>query len=366
MFKVFMSKDVLKPLERVLFSGFIGQGKKVEQFEKVLKYKLNSPYILTMNSGTSCLHIAYQMLTVKEETNEAIVSPLTCAATLTPLLANNIQPVWADVDGRTGNINVLDVERKITPRTKMIVAVHWGGNPCELSKLAQLSRKYHIPLIQDAAHALGAEYHGKSIAAYSDFTMFSLQAIKQVTTGDGGILVCRSAQYYKRAKLLRWYGIDREKNCRNSDLRCAIDIKEAGHKFHMNDINAMLGLENIKFLDWLLARHRDNAEYYDRRFKGKIDHVVAAKNTKPTYWLYTIFVKNAEALRRKLLQRGIQVSKVHARNDQHTVFKKYNRCPLPGVDWFDLHHLCIPCHYALTEQEREYVSDSVLELAKWG
>jgi dTDP-4-amino-4,6-dideoxygalactose transaminase len=362
--KVFMNKNVIKQLEKILFSGFIGQGTKVEQFEKAVRCKLKLPYALTMNSGTACLHIVYQMLRGTDELAEAIVSPMTCAATLTPLLANNIRPVWADVNKYTGNIDPLDVEKKITPQSRMIIAMSWGGNPCELTKLEQISKKYNIPLVQDAASALGAECHGKSIAANANFTIFSLQAVKQVTSGDGGVLVCKNFQYYKRAKLLRWYGIDRARTVSTSDLRCAVDIKEAGHKFHMNDINATIGLENLKSLDWLLAKHRENAAYYDQRFKDKLDYIIPARNVKSTYWLYTIFVKNAEELRLKLLQKGIQASKVHARNDRHTIFKKYNQAVLPGVDWFDRQHLCIPVHYALTTKERQYIADSVLLYAK--
>lgn len=364
LFKVFMSKNIDKPLLEVLHSGFIGEGEKVKEFERIISEKLNVPYVLTMNSGTSVLHIIYQMIKNYEEDVEAIVSPMTCSATLTPLIANNIKIVWADIDPKTGNIDPLDVERKITQKTKMIVAVHWGGTPCNLEELERISKKYNIKLVQDGAHSLGTEYNGKSIASYGDFTMFSLQAIKHITSVDGGLLVCKDKEYYDRAKLLRWYGISREVTAKQTkDLRCELDVAEAGHKMHMNDVNAVIGMENFKHLDELLQKHRDNANYYNDRFKGKVQIQKVEKNINPSHWLYTLILTNVDEFMENMKKDGILVSRVHASNLTHSMFKKYYK-NLPNVEEFTKNHVCIPVHWGLTKEELKYIADKTLEYAK--
>lgn len=361
LFRVFMSPNVDKPLLDCLHSGFIGEGPKVVEFEKMISEKLNVPYVLAMNSGTSCLHIAYQMLKDYDENAEAIVSPMTCAATLTPLIANGIKIVWADINPNSGNIDPLDVERKITKNTKMIILVHWGGVPCEIEDFIHISKKYNIPLVEDGAHSMGTIYDKKYVGSYSDFTMFSLQAIKHITSVDGGILICKDQKYYDRAKLLRWYGISREVNAKQTkDLRCELDVAEAGHKMHMNDVCATIGIENFKHLDEILAKYRENALYYDIAFNGKVETVMAPFGSNPAYWLYTIHANNRDELMEKLKEEGIMSSKVHARNDTHSMFKNYHKI-LPGVDKFNNTHLCIPVGWWVTKEERELIAKKVLE-----
>jgi dTDP-4-amino-4,6-dideoxygalactose transaminase len=217
LFRVHMPGSVMEPLQKVLMSGYIGQGPKVEEFEKALVPWVGNPNCLTVNSGTSALHLAMRLAGVERGT-EVISTPTTCSATNEPILERGGGIVWADIDPWTGNIDPMDVERKITGKTKAIIAVHWGGYPCELDELLRISRKYGIALIEDAAHAFGATYRGRQIGSHSSFVCFSFQAIKLLTTVDGGLLVCPSMDDYRRGKLLRWFGIDRETP--RKDLRC--------------------------------------------------------------------------------------------------------------------------------------------------
>ena len=122
-----------------------------------------------------------------------------------------------------------------------------------------------IPIIQDAAHSIGTTYKGKQLAEFSDYVMYSFQAIKHLTTGDGGLLFCPNEEFYEKAKLLRWYGIDRENN--SKDFRCEADVEEWGFKFHMNDVNASIGMANLKDIDKIIDRHKDNGRYYNENLK---------------------------------------------------------------------------------------------------
>lgn len=364
LFKVFMADSVIDELKKVLYCGFIGEGPKVVEFEKAVSEKLHCPYVLALNNGTAGLHLAYQMITNYDRDAEIIVSPMTCSATLTPILAVGAKIVWSDIDPISGNIDPLDAERKITSKTKAIVAVHWGGNPCDMFALNKLGHKYGIKIIEDGAHSFGAKIGNEYIGAFSDFTMFSLQAIKHITSVDGGLLVCRSGDDYRRAKLLRWYGIDRSENRQVTDLRCELDVAEAGHKMHMNDVAACIGLENFKHFDEILGKHRSNAKYYNERFEGtQIGTVKPLPGADPAYWLYSININNRDELMARLKENGVASSKVHAKNDTHTMFAA-SKCNLPCVDQFNKTHLCVPVHWGLSEEDRKTIADLVLKYGK--
>lgn len=372
LFKVFMADSVDKPLLETLHSGFIGEGPKVLEFEETLKKHLQTENVLTTNSGTSALHLAYhialnsdQLKGYEAEYGFVLSTPITCTATNNPIIHNNAWIQWCDVDPITGNITpktlreFLDI-RLFTPI--FLTVVHWGGNPCDIEEISNICKEKNIKLIEDGAHSLGMEYNGKPFGYYSDFAVHSFQAIKHITCGDGGCLICRNKEDYERAKLLRWYGIDRTIR-EGIDLRCELDIPEAGYKFHMNDLAATIGNENFKHLEEIVAKHRDNAKYYDSMFEGKIKYVPENPNGKSSYWLYTIHVENRDELMQKLKEDGIMTSKVHSRNDTHSMFAEFKR-DLPGVEEFNRTHLCIPVGWWVTEEDREFIAKKILEYAK--
>jgi perosamine synthetase len=362
LFKVHMPESVIAPLTQTLMSGYIGQGPKVDEFEKGLAPWFGSENVITLNSGTSALQLALRLAGVSFG-DEVISTAMTCTATNEPIMAAGANIVWGDIDPATGNIDPLDVERKITDKTKAIIAVHWGGYPCELDELNAIGRKYGIPIIEDAAHAFGATYHTRPIGSHSDFVCFSFQAIKHLTTVDGGALVCRDTDSYKRGKLLRWYGIDRESE--RKDFRCEEDVLEWGYKMHMNDVAATIGLEQLKHIQGVVDGHCDNARYYRKRFQDLsrlqlLDHKL---DREGSYWLFTIRVQERLKFMREMQEANIVVSQVHARNDGHTMFKDFRRV-LPGVDKFTEEQVSIPVGWWLTQEQREYVADTVVRLCK--
>ena len=359
-----MADEVRDAITRVLYSGYIGEGEEVVAFERDLAARLSSARVVAVNSGTSALHLACHICIDGADDAEIITTPMTCMATNTPIMQNGARIVWADIDPVTGNVDPDEIASLVTPRTRAIMMVHWGGNPCDIAQILELARSRGIKVIEDAAHALGATYQGHPIGQHSDFVAFSFQAIKQVTSVDGGCLVCKDEQDDVRARLLRWYGIDR--NAREAtDLRCEIDVAEAGYKFHMNDVSASVGRENLQHLDWILERHRDNAQFYDAAFGGNNRIRVAPENPAGTsaFWLYTIHVGNRDELMQKLWEHGIGASKVHARNDTHSVFAPFVR-ELPGCDEFNRTHLCIPVGWWLSQSDRDCVAEAVLKFAR--
>jgi dTDP-4-amino-4,6-dideoxygalactose transaminase len=360
LFKVFMPESVLNPLASTLMSGYIGQGPKVDAFEAALASWFGNQNVLTLNSGTAALMLALRLANVGFG-DDVISTAMTCTATNVPIAAMGANIIWADIDPMTGNIDPLDVERKITPKTKAIIAVHWGGYPCELDELNRIARKYNVKLIEDAAHAFGATYHDKPVGSISDFTCFSFQAIKHLTTVDGGALTCRDTESYKRGKLLRWYGIDRESE--RKDFRCEEDVAEYGYKFHMNDVNAAIGLEQLRYVQETLRKHRENAAYFRERLAGLpgLTLLDYQPDRAGSYWLFTVRVRNRLHFMQEMKNAGIVVSQVHARNDHHTMFKDFRR-NLPGVDAFVEEQVSIPVGWWLTEEQRAHIADTVVRL----
>jgi dTDP-4-amino-4,6-dideoxygalactose transaminase len=367
LFKVYMSKNASRAVEKVLNSGYIGQGPMVEQFEKDLKSYFDNDYVLTVNAGTSALHLAIHLLKTQENLSsddEVLTSPQTCTATNWPIVANGLKIKWVDIDEKNLNIDLNDLQRKITPKTKIIMLVHWGGYPVDLDEVKKIQEStFHMygfrPIvIEDCAHAFGSTYKGKLIGNHGNLNCFSFQAIKHLTSVDGGMLVLPNENLYRRGKLVRWYGIDRESN--RKDFRCEADIEEWGFKFHMNDVNASIGIENLKEVYGIIMKHQENAKYYDDNLKD-IDGLTLLErkeDRQSSFWIYTMLVERRSDFMEWMKECGIVVSQVHERNDRHTSMKEY-RTHLPTLDKTIKKIISIPVGWWVTEEQREYIVDCI-------
>ena len=374
LFKVYMSKNAKKEVGKVLDSGFIGQGPVVEKFEELLRKRFNNELVVTTNSGTSSEHLAIRLLKNPDindnskwpgiqDGDEALCTSLTCTATNWPVLANNMKIKWVDVDPLNLNMDLDDLERKLSPTTKIIYVVHWGGNPINLDRVKKIQNKclqlygFKPAVIEDCAHAFGAKYKGKPIGSHGNFCTFSFQAIKHMTSVDGGMLICPHEKLYKRARLLRWYGIDRDDN--RKDFRCESDITEWGYKMHMNDVNAAVGLCNLKEVDErVIQKNIDNAWYYTREI-GLTDGITLLEETPGcSFWIYTLKVERRDDFMRMMEEKGIMVSRVHERNDKHTCVKEF-RSALPNLDKVVNEMICIPNGWWVTKEQREYIVESI-------
>ena len=221
LFKVFMSEDVLKPLNEVLMSGFITQGPQVEKFEGALANYFENDKILTLSSATAGLTLALRLLLNKDDEEEwpgfnieedfVLTPALTCFATNAAILANNCKIKWLDTDNNNANISIEDLRNKLNEKTKVVYLVHWGGTPVDLDQLKELQEEHYLKygyrfrIIEDCAHAFGATYKGEKLGNHGNICVFSLQAIKHLTTGDGGIIILPNEKLYERAKLIRWF-----------------------------------------------------------------------------------------------------------------------------------------------------------------
>lgn len=352
LFKVFMSKTIGNSIKDVLYSGYIGEGDVVKEFEEKLSkiWGVEKERIITLNSGTSSLDLAMQLCNIGDG-DEIISTPLTCFATNVHLKHRRAKIIWADVDPITGLINCEDVKNKITTNTKAIIAVDYGGNSCNYDEL----RKFSIPIIEDAAHATLTKYHGEYISKKGgDYVCFSFQAIKHLTCGDGGALVV-PLNLAARAKRLKWYGFDRDKS---NSFRCSQDVVEAGYKYHMNNINATIGIGNLPYVKEIVEKHRMNAKYFcDNIYNKKI--IVPPYDKESSYWLFTILVEDRTSFMEYLKEHGIVSSQVHNRNDGYTIFKDFRDDNLNGVDFFSSRNVSIPVGWWVTERELEYIKEII-------
>lgn len=376
LFKVYMSQESIDRTVDVLKSGFIGQGPVVEEFESMMREKFSWDYILTVNAATSAEHLALHMLKQEGKTtfnsnwpgiqpgDEILATPLTCTASNWPILANGFNIKWVDIDPETMNMDLDDLARKITPRTKAIMIVHWGGYPNNIDRLKQIQERarelygFKPAIIEDCAHAMGSKFNDRYIGTHGNICTFSLQAIKHVTSGDGGLLFLPHNELYRRGKLLRWYGIDRESN--RKDFRCEADIPEWGFKFHMNDINAAIGMGNMKRMDEIISKHKENAAFYDRELANVpgIKTLKREKGHESSFWIYSILVERKEAFQRWMKERGIATSQVHERNDIHSTVRQYKSI-LPNLDSTIPMLSSIPVGWWVTEEDREYIVESI-------
>ena len=390
LFKVFMAPTAKEKVGEVLDSGYIGQGPKVEEFEKQLGEYFGNKKVVTVNAGTSALHLALHLLKKPKENwmkneyesiafsnqnwpgmkdgDEVLATPLTCTASNFPILANNLKIKWVDIDPTTLNMDLEDLKTKMTPKTKAIMGVHWGGYPLDLDKIKNIQQEFRKKygwapvLIEDGAHSIGTKYKSKYLGNHGNFVMNSLQAIKHITSVDGGLLYCPHEELYERAKLLRWYGIDRNPKGR-TDFRCEADIAEWGFKFHMNDVCAAIGMENFKHIDRLVSRHKENAAYYDLRLQN-VNGVTLLKREEgfeSAFWIYSLLVNDRPSFYEYMKECNITVSQVHARNDEHSCMADF-KSELPNLDKTIGNIVSIPVGWWVTNEEREYIVDCI---RKW-
>jgi perosamine synthetase len=338
-----------------LSTRWIGQGPKVDRFENEFRERFcRSLPGVSVGSGTDALHLAYLLADIKPD-DEVIVPVFTCTATNIPLLYIGAKVVFADVEKDTLNIDVEHVKSLISEKTRAIVCVHYGGLPCNMDELNAIAKEYGIPVIEDAAHAVGAEYKGTPIGAVSDFTMFSFQAIKHITTGDGGFLSFKDEELLEKSKRLRWFGIDR------SAKQMGVwenDIKEIGYKYQMTDIGAALGLASLEEFDQTFALRKTLLETYIEGFKGvdgiKLIGGEGYEDRVHAAWLCTVLVDNRRDLQAKLLEEGIESNQVHYRNDRYSIFGS-RRNDLPNMDELEDNYLVLPLHTAMNVADVERI-----------
>lgn len=347
-------KSILMPeLEEVLYSGMIAEGEYVYRFEKAFGQQFALPNALAVSSGTGALHIAL-LLSGVEAGDEVITTAMTAEPTNTVILQCGATPVFADVDPETGNLDPASVAAAIGPKTKAIVVVHYAGFPVDMPVMRRVADQYGIALIEDAAHALGACCAGAPIGTIGDFGIFSLQAIKHMTTVDGGVLTMRNLELVTLAKKLRWFGLAK------GVPRTEVDITRLGFKYNMHNVAGVIGLAQLKTINQRISRHIENGQFFDREISAIPGLSVTRIDSgqEPSYWLYSVLSDDSDKVERILAAAGVSASKLHRPNHMHSVFQSFRRS-LPGLDTYYRRLTHIPCGWWVGNDDREKIIDAL-------
>jgi len=327
-------KDILKEINETLSTRWLGEGPKVKIFEEKFGEFLGCKYPIAVNSCTSALHLSYLLAGAKKGT-EIIAPVFTCSATIHAILYTGAIPIFADIkDDFT--IDPKDVAKKITKKTVAIVAVDYSGKRCDYNEL----KKFGLPIVADKAQSLQYDKD-------ADYNCFGFQAIKLMTTCDGGMLVTKTKPDYDKGKRLRWFGIDRKKSFKEKNTReVASNVKEIGYKYQMTDIDACFGLAALKHIKKDLKYRQKLVDTYNRLLVG-VKGIEIVENKGSDNWLYTILVDNRSEFFDLMNKNQVEVSMAHARIDDVEVFKKYkNDCP--NMDALESRYVCLPLNPKIT------------------
>lgn len=341
--------EMMPEIEKILYSGYIAEGEKVYEFERTFGTYIENPNVLSLNSGTAALHIALMLAGVGPG-DEVISTALTAEPTNVAIKLVGADVVWADVDPATGLISPDSIQEKISPKTKAIMVVHYAGMVCDMDRISAIASESGIPVIEDTAHAMGSRYNGKPVGSHSAYTCFSLQAIKHLTTVDGGFIALKDDSQMSVGRKLRWFGLDKKVP------RLQNDIRFPGYKYHMNNVIATIGLVQMRYISGIVDRHKDNGRYYDKKLQGipGVTLLPYYPHTEPSYWLYTMKVEDRPGFVRMMEENGVLASELHLRNDRHSIFAR-SACQLPALDDFYSHFVHIPCGWWVGDEQRERI-----------
>ena len=365
-----IDQDDIQAVVDVLKSDFLTTGPKIAEFEQTVADYVGAKYAVAISNGTSALHAACFAAGIGLG-DEVITTPLTFAASANCVLYCGGTPVFADVDPKTYNIDSEDIRRKITDRTKAIIAVHLAGQPCDMDAIHSLAREYGLIVIEDGAHALGSVYKGKRVGSMSDMTTFSFHPVKPITTGEGGMIVTDNEDFYKKMVLFRSHGITRDDSIMTrNDGPWFYQQFDLGYNYRITDIQCALGCSQMKKLDRFLARRKEIVARYNEAF-ADCDNIITPyqlSDTESGWHLYIVQVKNCD--RRQVFEamreKGIGVNVHYIPVYMHPYYQEhgYENVHCANAEEIYSHIISLPLYPGLTFEQQDYVIDTLKSLCE--
>ena len=355
--KSIISTKEIFAVKNILKRGFLGMGPEVKKFENNLKDYLGRD-VVCFNSGTAALQIALQACGIGEG-HEVLVPSITYVASFQAISATGAVPVSCDIDMENMQISLINLKKRISNKTKAIMPVHFAGSASQLPKIYKFAKDNKLRVIEDAAHAFGTKVNGKKIGSFGDITCFSFDGIKNITTGEGGCLVTASKKILSRARDIRLLGIENESNKRYAGHRNWIsDVKMQGWRYHMSDINASIGIIQLKRFSKLSRIRKNICKSYDKKFRNHEFIKTFKRNYKEEvphiYVIRVLGLKNRESLRKKLLKKGIQTGIHYYPNYKYTKFKD-SKFLFPNTEQIYKELLTLPLHPDIKEKDIKYI-----------
>jgi UDP-4-amino-4,6-dideoxy-N-acetyl-beta-L-altrosamine transaminase len=353
------SNDI-KAVLNTLKSEFLTQGPKILEFEKAVAKYCGAKYAVAVSNGTTALHLAYLVAGIKKN-DEVITSPNTFAATTNMLIAVGAKPIFCDIKTGTYNLNEKEIKNLITKKTKAIIPVHFAGHPCEMDIIRRVAKKHKLIVIEDACHALGAKYKNKKIGSMSDMTVFSFHPVKQITTGEGGMVVTNNKRYYEKLLSLRSHGIHKDKNGKNV-------MTELGYNYRMTDIQAALGESQLKRLDSFIKKRKQIVSWYKKELSSVKEIILPEElnNVRSGWHLYIIRTKkksDRDKLSKYLKKNRIGVNFHYPAVYSHPYYRKngYKNKKLKNTELYQNSCITLPLHTELSKKDVVYISNKIKE-----
>ena len=358
-------EDIASVVE-VLKSDWITQGPKVDEFETRMAEYCGAKYAVSVSSGTAALHAACAVAGISKD-DEAITTPITFAATANVVVYCGGKPVFADIREDTLNINVEEIKKKLSPRTKVILAVDFAGHPADLDEIKAIAREGNLIVIEDACHALGAEYKGRKIGSLSDMTILSFHPVKHITTGEGGMILTDSSDFYEKLRVFRHHGIVKD----NPDIGpWHYEIQEPGHNFRITDFQCALGISQLKKLNGFVNRRREIAAGYNEAFAEMEEIIIQPENAyvKAAYHIYIIQLRTEllkvgrreifEALRAENIGVNVHYMPLHLHPFYQRVFG-YKKGEFPTAEKYYERAITLPVFPMMNNEDTEDVITAV-------
>jgi dTDP-4-amino-4,6-dideoxygalactose transaminase len=358
-----LGEEELVQVKEALDYGYFGQSYKVLEFEDELKKFLGAEHVIAVNSGTSALHLALDALGIGKR-DEVIVPSLTFIGSFQAISATGATPVAVDIYPDTLLLDIGDIRRKITDKTRAIMPVHYAGNPCDMDALMKIAGEHGLRIIEDAAHAFGSYYNGRKIGSFGDIACFSFDSIKNITCGEGGAVVCRHPELAEILRQKRSCGMDRRPLTKGTKGRTPFyQVRTQGYRYHMSNINAAIGLAQLKKVRSFIKRRQEICRRYDRAF-GEIPDIqrLPVNYDEVAPHIYVIRVKNGhrndlmEYLKGLKIETGINYVPNHLQPFYASV-----EVSLPQTEKAYEEILTLPLHYGLSDDDVGRVIQGVLE-----
>ena len=365
-----IEQDDIQAVVDVLKSDFLTTGPQIAEFEQTVADYVGAKYAVAISNGTSALHAACFAAGIRPG-DEVITTPLTFAASANCVLYCGGTPVFADVDPKTYNIDPEDIRRKITDRTKAIIAVHLAGQPCDMDAIHSIAREHGLIVIEDGAHALGSVYKGKKVGSMSDMTTFSFHPVKPITTGEGGMIVTDNEDFYKKMILFRSHGITRDDSIMTrNDGPWFYQQFDLGYNYRITDIQCALGCSQMKKLDRFLARRKEIVARYNEAF-ADCDNIITPyqlSDTESGWHLYIVQVKNCDRRQvfENMREKGIGVNVHYIPVYMHPYYQEhgYENVHCANAEEIYSHIISLPLYPGLTSEQQDYVIDTLKSLCE--
>lgn len=368
-FKPALDEEEWYALKEPLEKGWLGLGPKTKEFEEKFAAYAGARYAVGANSGTSALHLGFAVLDIGG--GEVITTSLTYVATNHAILYCNAVPVFADIEEDTGNIRIDEIERCITPRTRAICVVHYGGHPCDMDPIMELAARYQLPVLQDSAHACGSTYKGRPIGSFGEINTFSFDPVKNLATGAGGMVTMQDEKLDARMRKLRWLGHSRPPGTPPApgEMDYYHETEEIGFRHHMNDLSAAIGIVQLRKLEKHNNRRRVIAKIYDDAFADlawlQTPVVKDYATTAQHKYVVRVPAEDRDAFMLHLKELGVGCHVHFVPSHLHRAYREFRTELLPVTERFWKTIVTLPLFPTLTDDEIQQVIDGVRSYPKY-